>query len=543
MASRIRKNRRMTRQATRPAATSSAAGSENRRKPRHKPDPQIDLAQAAWAKGHFEDAIRLYEQALARDPGNPVLMVDVARAYALRYRFEDAEKLINRANALHDSDADFQCMLARSYEHLQHYDQALACYQRALEREPQSPDRFRSFLAMARILERLHRLDESRQCASRILERFPQFDEAQLILATIDRREKHLEAARQRFEALACGKDTSPAVASQSWYALAAIHDKAGDADAAFDALTKAKDILNQAATSVRRDAAVIAQRHQLMYDSITPEHFKNWQAAGHDLKPLPSNMAMLIGHPRSGTTLLEQVLDSHPDLISADELKIMSESVFGALISPWPRMSIPAALERATIREIETTRTTYWRQVQGALRQGIGPRTLLDKNPELTNILPAICRAFPEIKVIFALRDPRDVVLSCFFQDLPLNPVSVQYLCIEETASKYAATMRFWLKMKDMLQVEWTIARYEDSVADLEGQARRVLSFLDLDWNEDVLRYDQHAREKHVHSPTYEAVTKPVYRSSIGRWKNYEKYLEPAMPILKPFVEAFGYA
>ena len=92
------------------------------------------------------------------------------------------------------------------------------------------------------------------------------------------------------------------------------------------------------------------------------------------------------------------------------------------------------------------------------------------------------------------------------------------------------------------MLQNPWIEVRYEDTVADMERQARTVLQFLGLPWDDAVLEYQRRAQRKHVHSPTYEAVTKPVYSSSIGRWRNYAAQLAPCMPVLRPFVEAFGY-
>jgi hypothetical protein len=131
---------------------------------------------------------------------------------------------------------------------------------------------------------------------------------------------------------------------------------------------------------------------------------------------------------------------------------------------------------------------------------------------------------------------------LSCYMQQLPLNPVSVHYLTLQETAFEYASTMRAWLKVRDMMKNPWLEVRYEETVADLPGQARRVLDFLGLSWDEAVLDYRQRTRHKHVHSPTYEAVTKPVYTSSIGRWRNYAEQLQPCLEILQPFIAAFGY-
>jgi hypothetical protein len=119
---------------------------------------------------------------------------------------------------------------------------------------------------------------------------------------------------------------------------------------------------------------------------------------------------------------------------------------------------------------------------------------------------------------------------------------VSVHFLTLEGTVKKYAKTMRNWLKIRGLLKNPWIEVRYEDTVADIESQARKVLDFLKLPWDESVLEYHRHAQRKHIHSPTYEAVTKPVYTSSINRWRNYETQLQPYLEMLQPYVEAFGY-
>ena len=83
---------------------------------------------------------------------------------------------------------------------------------------------------------------------------------------------------------------------------------------------------------------------------------------------------------------------------------------------------------------------------------------------------------------------------------------------------------------------------RYEDLVDDLESTARRTLEFLDVPWDASVLGFDKHAATKVVRSPTYADVKKPVYRGAMGRWRNYQKYLEPYLEKLEPYVKAFGY-
>jgi tetratricopeptide (TPR) repeat protein len=509
----------------------------------HKPDFRINKAQRLWGLRRYEEAIWYYERALARNPHNPVLLVDVARAYALRFRYADAEKLIALAENLHSDDPRFYEMLGRSCVQIQQFDRAIRCYRRALELEPASAERPKILLELAKMHERLHDLDAARACAEEALAIQPGFEKARYTQANIERRAGNIELAESLWRRIIDEKRAPPGVIAESWYELAALYDKAGQYDESFDALTHAKAIFSQAATPFQEDADAIARSSGKAFAQLTTDHFERWAEQGKSLSPLGGGLALLTSHPRSGTTLLEQVLDSHPQLTSADELQVMSEvvhSAFGRTARPDEPMI--ERYDRGTVEEIEEYRGAYWNGMEGALREPIGERMLLDKNPELTGLLPLVARVFPDMRILFALRDPRDVVVSCFSQRLPLNAVSVHYLTLEGTARKYARSMRNWLKIRSMLKNPWLEFRYEDTVADIEAQARKALDFLGLPWDDVVLEYHRRAQKKHVHSPTYEAVTKPVYTSSINRWRNYATQLEPCMEILQPYIEAFGY-
>lgn len=519
-----------------------AGGEAGERGLRHRLDVRIDKAQSLWREQKFEEAIYYYERALARDSLNPVLLVDVARAYALRYRFADAEKLVNQACELYPNDAQLQAMLGESYAQIEQFDRSIACYDRALQLAPATPKRPQILLELARMHERLHDLPAARRAAEEAVSLAPDVHYARYILANIERRAGNLAAAAATWNELTQDESAPRNVSADSHYQLAAICDKAGNFDEAFAHLTQAKRILSNVAARYSDEAWTIARQSGKTIATLAQDHCDRW-ATVDGLAPFNGGLALLASHPRSGTTLLEQVIDSHPGAISADELQIMADMVYGPLgqkaKSPNP---IPQVLDRATVDDLNDVRRAYWTSMEGALRQPVDGRMLVDKNPELTLLLPLVARVFPEMKVIFALRDPRDVVISCFAQQLPLNPVSVNYLTLEDTAKKYVRMMHAWLKLRGIIRNPWIEVRYEDMVANLEMQARRALEFLGLPWNDCVLEYHRRAQTKHVHSPTYEAVTKPVYSTSVGRWRNYEKHLAPFLELLRPFVEAFGY-
>jgi hypothetical protein len=278
------------------------------------------------------------------------------------------------------------------------------------------------------------------------------------------------------------------------------------------------------------------------MEATITREILKRWFDHGTALQPA-YRIALLCGHPRSGTTLLEQVLDSHPDIVSAEETHVFHDEAYLPLTRGFAQdASILSLLESTPVSVLQASRRNYLRCTELFLGSAIGSRVLLDKNPSLSVMVPAVVRIFPEMKFVAALRDPRDVCLSCFMQSLPLSPVSSAYLSLEGTVTEYASVMGLWRTMSERMPNPRMELRYEDLVGDLDAVSRRVLEFLGVSWDERVLRFNEHARGKLVRSPTYAEVAKPVFKTAVGRWRNYQKYLEPWVETLTPFLRDYGY-
>src|SRR5262249_14942447 len=271
--------------------------------------------------------------------------------------------------------------------------------------------------------------------------------------------------------------------------------------------------------------------------EAVTEGDLARWAESARELPQ--RKVALLTGFPRSGTTLLEQILDSHPGLVSSDEREAFARDIFPAMwMTPQTPKPTLAALDAMPPARGAQQRDRYFRYMEAALNQPIGDRVHLDKNPPFTLLIPAVLRLFPEMKLLIALRDPRDVILSCFMQYLPLNTNSVCYLSLERAAERYALDLGVWLRLRSLLPNAWLEVRYEDTVHDLEREARRSLDFLGLPWDPQVLGYRERMRTKAVSSPTYEAVAQPLYTRAIGRWKNYARYLEPCLPRLEPLVQ-----
>ena len=201
------------------------------------------------------------------------------------------------------------------------------------------------------------------------------------------------------------------------------------------------------------------------------------------------------------------------------------------------------AGLDGASLQTLRQARERYFQSMSLCVGRPPEQRLLIDKNPSLQVFILAFVRFFPEARLIVALRDPRDVVLSCFMQPhWPINPASVNYLNLADAATAYCRTMDIWRTLHPMIKTPCLEVRYEDMVNDLESVARKTLDFLGVPWDAKVLGFDEHARKKMVRSPSYADVTQPVYKRAKGRWRNYQKYLEPHLDKLEPFVKAFGY-
>ena len=501
----------------------------------------VMAAQRAWKQAKYERAVDLYKRASRLDPGNAELMVDIARAYGLRQDFDQAHDYIERALKSDPKQARIQYMAGETFWMINRQDEAAACFRQVLKLDPNARDAPAALVTLARYHERHHRLDDAREALNRALALQPDHEEGRLQRAILARRDGERSAAISQLRALLDQKCHSFQVESDAWYELGQLLDAQQDYDAAIDAVQRAKNILRPHAGEALQQWKGVRDRIDRMLEDITKEHFERWDQQGPASDAL--RLALLTGHPRSGTTLIEQVLDSHPGLISADEFTTFSDWVFVALGVHHPATTtILTVLNRTPQRRLAKARQDYWSRTEAMLGEPIGERILMDKNPELTYLVPLVNCVFPEMKILFALRDPRDVVLSCFMQKLPLNSISVNYLSLEETARKYAHVMRHWLVAREHAKADWIELRYEDTVKDLEAQARRLLGFLGLPWDAGVLQFHRRARQKLVRSPTYEAVTEPVHTRAVGRWKNYERHLAPHLEFLDTYLDEFGY-
>ena len=203
----------------------------------------------------------------------------------------------------------------------------------------------------------------------------------------------------------------------------------------------------------------------------------------------------------------------------------------------------VPRHLDRLTGADVADLRQLYWTRAEAVVGEPLGEKVFVDKLPLHIVDLGLINVIFPDAKILVALRDPRDVCLSCLMQWFRLNIAMVHFLSLADTAAFYADVMGFWQAIRGRLTLRSMEVRYEDTVTDLPGQARRILDLLGVDWNDSVLSFHEQAAGRSIFTPSYTTVTEKVHTRAIGRWRNYERHFEPVREILAPYVAAFGYS
>lgn len=393
---------------------------------------------------------------------------------------------------------------------------------------------------LAWTLERDHQTNEARQWAEAALAIDPTYGPSVRLLAHLDRREGAMDHAARRL------RDHLAKHSSETdWslrYELASVCDRLGEYDAAWRSLCAAKSQLAPRAAKHMRESHFIRQRQWELVQSITPADLRRWRKCGEVLAPR-RRITFLTGFPRSGTTLLEQMIASRPAAIDTDESGILPSQFIDPMI--WradDAMSAIIELRSFDAEQLSAGRDTFYQLTESYLGQTIGTRLLVEKNPLLTADLALALRLFPEALLLVALRDPRDVVLSYLFTMVPLNWSSAPAVGVVEACQFYADCMRHWLWWRTRLEWPWHELHYERMLDDPEGATRRVAEFLGIDWDESMLDERSRAERRAVRTPTYDDVTKPLYHRAVGRWRNYEQYLAPGLAVLEPFAKALGY-
>lgn len=294
-------------------------------------------------------------------------------------------------------------------------------------------------------------------------------------------------------------------------FAAAHLLDQMGSYDDAFEQARLGNEL------SMREfDRSGYSQSVSARIDYYTRSRLKALPRATHgNRRPV-----LIVGMPRSGTSLVEQILASHPAVFGGGELSKLVDIALSALNAPWSQgLPFPVCSDHLSLKTVDDLAADYLSTIQSLNARAT---YVTDKMPKNFLLLGMVELLLPDIHVIHCMRDARDTCLSCYFTDFGTRHDFTFNL--GDLASVYRDYRRVMAHWKNVLTLPILDVRYEDLVADQEGQTRRMLNFLALPWDDRCLAFHQNKRM--VATASRDQVRRPLYASSVGRWKHYEKHI-----------------
>jgi tetratricopeptide (TPR) repeat protein len=485
--------------------------------------------------GRYLDALADLKQARALSPRDVPTLNALGLCLARLDRSAEAVEAFEAAIAADPSFAPAHFNRGWASEALGDLDQARASLERAQALNPNDPAPLAHLASLA-----ARRADwaGAKSFAERSLAGDPNQPTASLAMASVELAARSNDAAERRLRGLLAREGLSPIDRALAQGLLGDALDAEARPAGAFAEFAAANETLRQlyadrfAGPGVERASDMLAWLigyFEMAAERQSPPSPFPSPAAGH---------VFLVGFPRSGTTLLERVLAAHPGVVAWDERETLTEAVRDF-------MANPRGLDRLANADDELLadyRADYWRRVtRGGV--DVAGKVALDKLPLNTMKLPLIARLFPDAKILFALRDPRDVVLSCFRQRFRMNASMYEFLTLDGAARFYDGVMRLAALCRAKLSLEVHTHRYEDLVEDFDGQTQAICDFIGLPWRAEMRDFAATLDERSTATPSSAQVARGLYREGIGQWRRYRDQLGPVLPILAPWAAEFRYS
>jgi len=494
------------------------------------------LGSALDETGQRAEAISWYRKALALRPDFPEVLGELGAILVGMGEVEQGAAFLSRALALQPGNAIVLSNMSSALRLQGKTTEALEGYRHALRLAPDAVD---VIAGLAGLLERSEEgLAEATQLVERAMKLVPLDPATNLVAARLARREQRLQDAVDLLEKVR-SQPLRPDIECDVELVLGQLYDQLDDAERAFPLIVSGK--AKKAKLSPLREVgrhrylARVSRMSELATPALAGCGMRGAEA-GHSSCPDP---AFLIGFPRSGTTLLEQMLGNHPAIEAMEEKGAVAAMVDAFLADAGD----DGALEELSEENIARLRQIYFDEA-GRYVDASSKALLLDKLPLNIIYVPLIWRVFPNAKFILAIRHPCDTSLSCLMQNFAANDAMDSFFSLADTVRTYASVMGAWQKYANLLPLDSHRIRYEDLIEDMEGEVRRLLAFLGVEWNDSVLEYRSRASQRAaINTPSYHQVVQPIYQHARYRWNRYEHQFGQDLGILAPFIGYFGYA
>jgi tetratricopeptide (TPR) repeat protein len=481
---------------------------------------------------NLDQAQKCFEKAVAIKPDYADAYYLLADTLKSKGRFTDAEENYREAVKHNPRLVHGWVNLGTMALLRNQVDYANDCYKKAMEVNPKDVTAYIHYSYLLDSTSNFKALDELIKFAQ---EHIPDEPVTYYMAGRKMRREGDFDGAKSVIEKYA---QTDGLIGMKVNYELGLIYDKKKDSDQAFKHYKRANDMYWEQRNVEAIDKDAIFKQLDYVDKILTKEWVSSWTPPVENKNY--NTPAFLVGFPRSGTTLLDQILNSHPEIFVSPERSVIGDAIAasGTELSNYPQF-----LAGMTPEQIEKTREIYF-ETHKSFGDWEDKKVFIDKAPLNMNILDIDYRVFPETKIILALRHPLDCVLSSFMYEFTPSKTMIQTASLERCAKLYDRSMHLFKRFTQTFPIEFHIIKYENLIEDIQEELTPLLEFLDLEWDENVLDYANTAKNRDfIATPSYSQVTKKLYKSARYRWVRYREHLEPIIPVLKPWIDEWGYS
>jgi tetratricopeptide (TPR) repeat protein len=525
------------------------------------------LGIALQGQGRLDEAIASYDKALQIKPDLAESHNNRGAALKDQGRLDEAIASFGKALRINPRFTEAYNNLGAALKEQGRLDEAIANFSKALQINP----RFvKAHISLGIALQDKGLMDEAIASFGKALKIQPDCVEAHSNLCGLYEKRNTLGEFEEAVEkaVLQCGDDNSeilfrsaqlagrknrfedavgylnkveveriqPSLRAAYFSLLGKACDRLGQFDEAFSAFEKQNELAGASAEVTKFSADRYLSAIRKRTDSWMADVEPNWArlVAGSG----QTSPTFMIGFPRSGTTLLDTILRSHPAISVVEE-----KPMVGAMIKGFKKRQTIEVLNALSESDVLGLRNAYFDELKNHLGRDDDGKLIVDKLPLNITHIGLIHRAFPDAKFILVLRHPCDCVLSCFMQTFKLNDAMANFLNLEQSAKLYAAVMELCSVYRQKLDIDLHVVKYEDLVQDLEGTCKPLIRFLGLEWDDNLHNYQKIALQRgSINTPSYSQVVQPLYTRASGRWTHYRKQMEPVLPVLQPWIEAFDY-
>ena len=497
---------------------------------------------AAARAGQSAEAAQWFARAVEETPNDPATRSWLGQALCAAGRIlEGAGHLRQAADGWLDGPPapdrlDRALDVVGQLQHQGDFQGALALSRRAVSLYPRHA---RPWQLLAVTCGQINLTEEALAAGQAALALAPDHAMMAVLQASLEADAGRMEAARRRLTGLLAAA-LPDREAFRARKELARVTDGLGLYAEVFPHLEAAAAIAGRLPEWRSQDLELIPRLIRANQDAYSRESLGRW--AGQAFPGPHLTHVFVVGYFRSGTTLIQQVLAGHPDVFVADEANLVWAAQAELNRLDPSTASTADKLARLDAAGVARLRDAYWTAARGRYGAAMDRPVFVDKFTLNTLDLGVINTIFPEARVVFALRDPRDVCLSAHLQLMTPSPATAHLLTWRGAAQIYARTLEWWRRIQPRLTLPVHVLRYEDAIGDFDGAFGALFTDLGLAWDPAVRTFHTRAQGAFVASPSRNQVSRPLYASSVARWRRYAAPMAAVDDLLGPVVRHFGY-